>query len=348
MAQPDPFAAQMLENGARGFAGYASSLLLERHPEVTENGVSERDWRGHLAQRVLELAAAVRTGEPDIFVARARWIRVAAQARDQSEDGLRAGFECLRDVLSDQLPGPASQAVEPHLSAALGAFDQPISRQETEVDPSTEAGKLSLRFLEKSLEGDARGAVQLLLDALEGGRTVRSLYLDVLMATQREVGRLWHQGELGISEEHLVTSTTKRAMSVLCQRGPADEPKGKTVVAASVAGNVHEIGTRLVSDFFELAGWRAVCLGADVPSDEIQMAVSYFDADLLVLSATLATQLKAVTEAIEGVRPSGTPVLVGGLAFEDAPTTWQTVGAHAFASTAGEAVELGTRLASGD
>lgn len=348
MAQPDPFAAQMLENGARGFAGYASSLLLERHPEVTGNGITERDWRGHLAQRILELAAAVRTGEPDIFVARARWIRVAAQAREQPEDGLRAGFECLREVLADRLPEPASRAVEPHFSAALAAFEEPVSRQETEVDPSTESGKLSLRFLEKSLEGDARGAVQILLDALEAGHTVPSLYLDVLMATQREVGRLWHQGELGISEEHLVTSTTKRAMSVLCQHGPAAEPTGKTVVAASVAGNVHEIGTRLVSDFFELAGWRAVCLGADVPADEIQMATSYFDADLLVLSATLATQLKAVSETIERVRPSGTPVLVGGLGFEDSPTTWQTVGADAFAASAKEAVEIGSRLAAGD
>lgn len=347
MAQPDPFAAQLLENGASGFAGYASSALLERHPEVLNDGVTARDWRGHLAQRILELAAAVRTGEPDIFVARARWIRVAAQAREQPEAGLRASFECLREVLAERLPTPASQAVEPHLSAALDAFDEPPSESTTEVDASTETGKLSLRFLEKSLEGNPRAAIQLLLEAVEGGLGVREAYRDVLMATQREVGRLWHQGELGISEEHLVTSTTKRAMSVLCQRGPAADPVDKTVVAASVAGNVHEIGTRLVSDFFELVGWRSVCLGADVPSAEIQVATTYFDTDLLVLSATLATQLKAVAETIELVRPAGIPVLVGGLAFEDAADTWKTVGADAFAATAELAVEIGVQLVSG-
>ena len=346
MALPDPFTAQMLETGARGFAGYASSLLLERHPGVTADGTTDRDWRAHLAQRVLELAAAVRTGQPDIFVARARWIRSAARAREHPEDGLRAAFECLQEVLVERLPDQASMAIEPHLAAALGVFDEAPHCRETAVDPSTEAGKLCLRFLETSLEGDARSAVQLLLDALASGHSVRGLYLEVLMATQREVGRLWHQGELGISEEHLVTSTTKRAMSVLCQHGPAAETTGKTVVAASVAGNIHEIGTRLVSDFFELAGWRAVCLGADVPADEIQLAVSYFDADLLALSATLATHLKAAAETVERVRPSGTPILVGGLAFEDAPTTWQTVGADAFAATAGEAVEIGYGLAS--
>ncbi|MDA8016184.1 MAG: cobalamin-dependent protein [Thermoanaerobaculia bacterium] len=345
MIQADPFAAQILENGARGFAGYAASLLFERHPEVIGDGSTVLDWRCHLAQRVLELAAAVRTGEPDIFAARARWIRVATQARDQSENPVRASFECLHDVLADRLPRDAFDAAAPHLSAALKDFAHPPSPPPTEVDVSTPTGKLSLRFLEKSLEGDGRGAIQLLLDAVEGGLAIHSAYLDVLMVAQREVGRLWHHGELGISEEHLVTACTKRAMSVLCHHGSAVDAVGKTVVSASVAGNVHEIGTRLVADFFELAGWRSVCLGADVPSSEIRVAASYFDADLLVLSATLASQLKAVAETIELVQPARIPILVGGQAFEDAPNTWKRVGADAFAASADWAIEIGAQLA---
>lgn len=346
MAQPDPFAAQILETSAGGLAGFSSSLLAERHPEVVADGVSTREWRGHLAQRVLELAAAVRSGEPELFVARAQWMRTAARARDQDEAGLRASLECLKETLREQLPSSAIRSVDPHLDAALHAFDEPVETRASELDPESDSGRLALRFLERSLEGDARQAIQLLVEAVEDGLAVRDAYLDVLMAAQREVGRLWHQGELGVSEEHLVTATTKRAMAVLCQLGTAPDPVGKTVVSASVAGNVHDLGTRVVADFFELAGWRSVCLGADVPSPEVAVAATYFDADLVVLGATLSTQLKATAETIEAVREQneGVPILVGGLAFEDAAETWKSVGADAKAGHPEEAVEVGAQL----
>ncbi|NIM61512.1 MAG: cobalamin B12-binding domain protein, partial [Acidobacteria bacterium] len=56
---------------------------------------------------------------------------------------------------------------------------------------------------------------------------------------------------------------------------------------ACVAGNVHDIGVRATSDFFEMAGWRAINLGADVPHDEIARSVQFFDADVVVLAAAL-------------------------------------------------------------
>jgi len=66
------------------------------------------------------------------------------------------------------------------------------------------------------------------------------------------------------------------------------------VVLACVAGNVHDIGIRAISDFFEMAGWRAISLGPDVPHDEIARSAGFFDADVVVLAATLDPHLKAV------------------------------------------------------
>ena len=45
---------------------------------------------------------------------------------------------------------------------------------------------------------------------------------------------------------------------------------------AAVAGNQHDIGLHAVADFFEMAGWRSILLGADVPAADLaQDLLSY-------------------------------------------------------------------------
>ena len=58
-------------------------------------------------------------------------------------------------------------------------------------------------------------------------------------------------------------------MALLCEKARGAAPNGKTVVLASVAGNVHDVAIAAIGDFFEIAGWRAINLGPDVPHEEI-------------------------------------------------------------------------------
>jgi len=66
--------------------------------------------------------------------------------------------------------------------------------------------------------------------------------------------------------------------------------------------------------------------------------------ELLCLSATLPTHLSLVAQTIDQVReafPSDLPrILVGGLAFEEAPKLWKAVGADAWGRDAQEALGL--------
>lgn len=342
--QPNPFAAALLENGATGYAGYASVQLLE---QLGDDQEPFRDWRAHLTQRLLELAAAVSTGSDSIFLDRVRWSRQAALARRQSDASLRRALECLAHVLREELPAPARSAVEPVLQEAIDLFDQPPVEEPPVLDPEREHDRVALRYLERVLEGDSRRGIDLLLEAVDSGMRTREVYLDILLPAQREIGRLWHRGELGISEEHLISSTTHRAMAVLVQRARAEASNGKTVVAAAVAGNLHDLAVRAVNDFFELAGWQAVGLGGDVPPHEIATASVYFDADLVVLSATLATHLQSMRQTITSIRKlrgDATKIQVGGQALEKTPELWRQLGADGFAHDADEAVRLGARL----
>ena len=166
------------------------------------------------------------------------------------------------------------------------------------------------------------------------------------MTAQREVGRMWHQAEVNIAEEHVVTSTTERAMAVLAYKAEKQTSNGLTLVSAAVAGNAHDIGIRVVSDFFEFAGWRAVCLGADLPAIDIAQAVKFFDTSLVLLSAALSTQIKAVRETVQAVREldSQCKIMVGGTALQDAPDIWRQLGADAYAWSPAEAVNTANQL----
>jgi methanogenic corrinoid protein MtbC1 len=177
---------------------------------------------------------------------------------------------------------------------------------------------------------------------------VREVYEQVLGPVQQELGRLWHMNDLTVAEEHFATATTAMVMSQLYPHLPRKPRHGKVVVAASVQGNQHDLGVRMVCDYFEMEGWRAVYLGANVPAPDLAIAVEHFACDLLCLSAYLPTQLRAVEDTIASVRAQEAgqrcKVLVGGPAFLEADVLWREIGADGYAQSAQDAVSVGARL----
>jgi MerR family transcriptional regulator, light-induced transcriptional regulator len=351
MTQPDIFAAELLETSANGYATLAADRLLAAHPDLSVRFAPDAisAWKATLSQRLVELAAALRLGEPRLFAARGAWARRAFATREVPESALRASLEALAGVLEEELPEAARHAPAALLREALQELNGPAEEDGSSLDPRSETGKLALEYLATVLEGNSRRATDRVLAAVDRGLPVESAYLDVLVQAQREIGRLWHAGELGIVEEHVVTYTTERLMSLLAHRAARAPDNGRTVVCAAVAGNVHDIGVRVIADFFDVAGWRTVHLGASVPAAEIASGVQYFDGDLLILSAALSVQLPRVADAIAAVRRregSAVRIMVGGLAFSEAPELWRKLGADGYALEARSAVRLGTELVS--
>ena len=349
MSEPNSFAAELLEVSAAGYAALAAERLVTTHPELAARFSTDATgaWRGVFAQRIVELATALRLSEPDLFVARVNWARRAFTARDVPEADLRASLDVLAEVLARELPDEARPAAAGMLALAIAEFDHPAEHHGTCVDPGTETGRLALEYLSTVLEGDSRRATERLLEAADGGLGVERIYLEVLVPAQQEIGRLWHAGELGIVEEHVVTHTTERLLALLAHRATRAPANGRTVLCAAVAGNTHDIAVRVLADFFDIAGWRSIHLGGNLPATELATAVQYFDGELVVLSAALSVQLPRVAEAIAAVRRlegREVRVMVGGLAFADAPDVWRKLGADGYAPDARSAVELGTGL----
>ena len=348
MTNANPMAAQVLEASAAGYASAANVLLQQDSQADSGSAGTASEWKAHLTQRVLELAAAVRVDEPALFARRIGWLRRAFKARGADESTLRRALECLRAALDQELPEDLRPSVEQPIRLALDSLDAEQDPDLQTLDAGTSYGQLGLRYLTACLEARSDAAVSLILDALDDELTPQDAYTRVLLPAQREVGELWHMGDVSVSEERLVSETTRAVMTLIVNRFAPVANESHTVLAASVAGNSHDIGLRAVSDLFRLAGWHSIFLGADMPAADIAKAAHSYHADLIVLSATLTTQIKTLQAAIETIRQvtRGPKILVGGLALEGVSDLWKRLGADGYTPDVGSAVAVGSQLVS--
>lgn len=353
MTKANSFAAQLIDTGAKGYASIAAAALVESRPDVGKRFApqSTAAWQRHYVNRLLELSAAVAAGTPKVFVERVLWSRRAFEARGFEVDDLSVSLGQLKTTLAQKLP-PQAQ------SDALGCIDEALDAlansaapddgaMQSSLDATRFCDRLALRYLQAVLEGNVGPAMELVLDAMDGEIDHRRALFDVLLPAQKEVGRLWHLDQVSIAEEHLVTSTTQRLMAVIADRAPKQPDNGHTAIAAAVAGNVHDVGIRAIALAFELEGWRTLYLGGDVPQADLPAAIQFFSADVALLSCALSVQLKSLRNTIATIRDRSGPdtkIIVGGLAFADAPEVWSDLGADGIATDGPSALDLAEEL----
>jgi methanogenic corrinoid protein MtbC1 len=255
----------------------------------------------------------------------------------------------LGSVVARELPEDGQQVADDYVAKAVSSIVAKPDQDESDLRSDTPQGRLAASYLLAILEGDRQGAAKIVLDAAGDGWTIMDLYNQVLAPAQREVGRMWLKDEINVADEHLATATTKSVMSRL--RGLASEEpvNGKTVVAAAVQNNQHDLGLLMVADVFELHGWRTIALGASLPIVDLIQATETHQADLLLISAALGSQLPAVRDTIRAVRANDatkqTKIIVGGPAFVGVADLATEYGADGYAADATEAVKLGNQLA---
>jgi methanogenic corrinoid protein MtbC1 len=299
--------------------------------------------------RILAQAVAVRGGK--LFADAARWSRAAFVARDARPDDLRACLECLRDVLTEELPADAAETAARVVQAGVDATALSDAQLGRPRDLDLPSHALALEYLGAVLDGRQSDAEKTVLSAVEGGLSVTNAYEQILQPAQRALGTLWHVGEISIADEHAGTAVTMHVMSQLRQRFPAVQPNGKRLVATAAPGDLHDLGVRMVSDYFHMDGWHDLCLGANVPATDVVATVRRQKADLLAVGTSSALHIRAVGELIDAVRADSaaaeTKVLVGGPPFDAVADLWTEVGADGYASTAKDAVRVGRSLSFG-
>ena len=218
------------------------------------------------------------------------------------------------------------------------------------ADPaiSREFSLLGHKYLNLLLEGQRHKALQAILDRVDAGLPVDTVYIDVLQPVMYELGRLWQMDEIDVATEHYVTAATQVLMARLFPHALDQRRISRSMIGCCLGSELHELGMRMVCDFFEFEGWDTYFLGAITPQESLLGVIRSRRPDLLCLSATMSfglPQIRDLIRIIQGFSEDKIPkIMVGGLPFIINPDLSTAVGADATASDARLAVKVADTL----
>jgi methanogenic corrinoid protein MtbC1 len=341
---------RMLDSDRAQLAEAVTSRQYEAQPELAarygEAGRARclQDANYHLSY----LADAVAASSHALFSDYIAWAKVMLEARGISSSDLSRNLLIMSEVVREKLPPQMGRVIQEYFEVGLGrlpALPSDLPPLFADDAPHAELAKKFLRFL---LNGERHLASRLILEAVDSGVEVKDIYLHVFQSSQREIGRLWQLNRVSVAQEHFCTAATQLIMAQLYPRIFRTEKNGRRMVATSIGGELHEIGIRIITDFFEMEGWDTYYLGANSPTNAILQALSDRRADVLAVSATMTFHIRAVEHLIAAVRAAdnlrAVKILVGGYPFNVERELWKRVGADAYAADASEAIASASRL----
>lgn len=166
--------------------------------------------------------------------------------------------------------------------------------------------------------GNKRGCSQIVEGLMENNCSVENIYAGLFQRSLYQVGEYWEQNLISVATEHMVTAITESLMISMQPKIFNTERVGKKAVIASVAGEFHQVGAKMVADVFEMNGWDGHFLGGNTPEMELIRFIDETKPDVIGLSLTLYFNLPALLSEVEKIKHyfPETPLIVGGQAFK--------------------------------
>lgn len=340
-------ASRLLKERRQAIAERVTGLCFEARPQLEPRWKEARkkcieDNRYHLDY----LSEALAFGQPALFTEYAVWAASLLANLNIPSEALAFNLELLRSALASELEGAGGARATQYLDAALTKIASDVPEPPGHLVGTGPLDVLARDYLATLLRGERHAGDRLILAAADGGTSIQDIYLLVFQRVLREVGRLWQSNHIGVAQEHYCTACIQSIMSQLYPRVFSAERRGRRLVAACVGGDLHEIGGRMVADFFEMEGWDTFFLGANTPLSGTLQQVAERVPQVLAISATMTFHLQAVADLIAAARGASRNrprILVGGAPFNSVPDLWEDVGADGYARDAAEAIAVAGR-----
>lgn len=294
------------------------------------------------------LSEAVWAKQPVLFEEFVSWLKTFLTSVKVPMKDVAESMELIKKRINAVCTAGENEIINPILLKAVEILlteDEKISLPAMDNHLSA----MAQTYLDYLLKGDRNNALSLVLDEVKTGVPVKEMYLQIFQPVQYEIGRLWQTNKISVAQEHYCTGATQLVMSQLYPYLFTGERKDRKMVTTCVSGELHEMGARMVTDFFEMQGWDTYYLGANMPIEGVINFLSETKPQCLAISATMTFHVSAVEEMIKKIKSSpevssDLKIIVGGYPFKVAEGLWKNIGANGFAPNADEAVQLADRL----
>jgi len=193
-------------------------------------------------------------------------------------------------------------------------------------------------FLQHLDQEDRQACVELATSRLATGEIgIVPLYQQVLAPALREKVNQRSGKTLSIWREHVRTSIIRTVVEccypyVIKDISPPCS-KGRIIICCPLE-ELHEIGARMVTDFFVLCGFEAIFIGANTPHRDIIEAIEDALPDYVAISVSnnynLVAARRTIRQLIEAKEKEQLKfrIIAGGTAFDGRPGLAGEIGAE--------------------
>jgi methanogenic corrinoid protein MtbC1 len=297
------------------------------------------------------LAESMTMNLPDMYANYILWTSAMLKSRNIPENDLHDNLDFVQQAIDEILGQEFSAMAKEYIDIAKAKLKDSKEDNFSYITDTNPLKKQVTVYLEYLLKGKRGEATILINELIQKKVSVKDIYQFIFQVSQYEVGRLWQCNKITVAHEHYCTAATQQIMSGLYPHIFSTKRKGKILVACSISGELHELGIRMVSDFFEMDGWDTYYLGANMPDKQLLDSLIEYKADVLALSVTLPTHISKVAAFIKKVREhpdlAELKIMVGGYPFLTTPELWKRVAADAFAQNADQALTRANELVNG-
>jgi len=194
-------------------------------------------------------------------------------------------------------------------------------------------------FTDSLLNGDIKKLELLTEEALNEYDSIH-VSQNILGKAMEEIGTLYSKGKIFLPNLLLASETSQPIFSKLNKLNANSITfKGK-VLLATVEGDVHDIGKKIVGTVLKSGGFEVIDAGKDIPASEIVKRVKEIKPDILGLSAMMTTTVGRVEEVHDLLKAEGMEVLLisGGASMTEELA--QNFGCDGYSKDASQALIL--------
>lgn len=182
---------------------------------------------------------------------------------------------------------------------------------------------------------DKETAVKLSIDALKNHTiSVVDLYEKVLSPALSHVVEEYKEIDVLIWREHvrssIIRTIIESAYPYVLEERAKNELKEERVLVMCPEFEEHELGSRMVADFFRIEGFETTFVGARTPLKTVLKAIEFVNPKYLVISVTNFFNILSVKHLIDAIKHDGNEDLIfvlGGRAISANPDDAKKTGA---------------------
>ena len=172
-------------------------------------------------------------------------------------------------------------------------------------------------YQSRLLRGDRIACISIVKQLLADEIRMEELYVQLFQRSLYDVGLLWETNKISVAMEHLCTSITESLINLSYPFLFNTEHSGKKAVVVCTPGEFHQVGARMVADYFELNGWDGYFLGVNTPDVELFNFIEKHRPNVLAISMSVLYNLSTLQHLVDKIcnQFPSLKIIIGGQGF---------------------------------